>query len=187
MAKFRYVAKDMGGKTYRGTTEAMESKQCFPDLMIGMLRSGEGSGNLDQVTDRLAMQYEKEYKLTQQVRSAMTYPCILLVLCVAIAILIVTFILPQFQSLFDQMDSLPWVTTVLIAASDFLTKKWYLAILNLVREGKTHQIGSIMQTSGNAAMHTLNMDLSRLVKQGYISRENALAYTNNKAEIQQYL
>lgn len=61
------------------------------------------------------------------------------------------------------------------------------AILNLVREGKTHQIGSIMQTSGNAAMHTLNMDLSRLVKQGYISRENALAYTNNKAEIQQYL
>lgn len=61
------------------------------------------------------------------------------------------------------------------------------AILNLVREGKTHQIGSIMQTSGNAAMHTLNMDLSRLVKQGYISRENAFAYTNNKAEIQQYL
>ena len=61
------------------------------------------------------------------------------------------------------------------------------AILNLVREGKTHQIGSIMQTSGNAAMHTLNMDLSRLVKQGYISRENALAYTNSKAEIQQYL
>lgn len=68
MAKFRYVAKDMGGKTYRGTTEAMESKQCFPDLMIGMLRSGEGSGNLDQVTDRLAVQYEKEYKLTQQLR-----------------------------------------------------------------------------------------------------------------------
>lgn len=100
--------------------------------MIGMLRSGEGSGNLDQVTDRLAVQYEKEYKLTQQVRSTMTYPCILLVLCVAIAILIVTFILPQFQSLFDQMDSLPWVTTVLIAASDFLTKKWYLAILIVV-------------------------------------------------------
>ena len=223
MAKFRYVAKDMGGKTYRGTTEAtseaaliqqlreqelflvesknltkvkeykklkakqlaafcrelstllasgvslvramdilsdqegldpkekeiykdvlldlrkgiplseaMESKKCFPDLMIGMLRSGEGSGNLDQVTDRLAVQYEKDYKLTQQVRSAMTYPCILLVLCVVIAILIVTFILPQFQSLFDQMDSLPWVTTVLIAASDFLTKKWYLAILIVV-------------------------------------------------------
>lgn len=110
-------------------SEAMETKGCFPDLMIGMLRSGEGSGNLDQVTQRLAIQYEKDYKLTQQVKSAMTYPCVLLVLCVAIVILIVTFILPQFQSLFDQMDSLPWVTNVLIAASDFLTQKWYIAIL----------------------------------------------------------
>lgn len=72
-----------------------------------------------------------------------------------------------------------------VAATELLTGTD--AILNLVREGKTHQIGSIMQVSGNAAMHTLNMDLSRLVKQGYISRENALAYTNNKAEIQQYL
>lgn len=110
-------------------SEAMETKKCFPDLMIGMLRAGEGSGNLDQVTDRLATQYEKDYKLTQQVKSAMTYPCILLVMCVAIVILIVTFILPQFQSLFDQMDSLPVITNILIASSDFLVHKWYLALL----------------------------------------------------------
>lgn len=110
-------------------SDAMESKKCFPELMIGMIRSGEGSGNLDHVTERLSVQYEKDYKLTQQVRSAMTYPGILLVLCVAIVILIVTFILPQFQSLFDQMDSLPWMTNVLIAFSDFLVKRWYLALL----------------------------------------------------------
>lgn len=110
-------------------SEAMETKKCFPDLMIGMLRAGEGSGNLDQVTDRLATQYEKDYKLTQQVKSAMTYPCILLMMCVVIVILIVTFILPQFQSLFDQMDSLPVITNILIACSDFLVHKWYLALL----------------------------------------------------------
>lgn len=39
----------------------------------------------------------------------MTYPAVLLVLSVAVVILIVTFILPQFQSLFDEMDSLPWL------------------------------------------------------------------------------
>lgn len=61
------------------------------------------------------------------------------------------------------------------------------AVLNLVREGKTYQIANIMQASGNVAMHTLSMDLARLVKQGYISRENAIAFTNNKAEITQYL
>ena len=70
------------------------------------------------------MQYEKDYKLTQQVKSAITYPAVLLVLCVAIVILIVTFILPQFQSLFDQMDSLPVPTEILIAISDFLVQKW---------------------------------------------------------------
>ena len=59
----------------------------------------------------------------------MTYPVVLLVLCVAIVILIVTFILPQFQSLFDQMDSLPVPTEILIAISDFLVQKWYAALL----------------------------------------------------------
>lgn len=112
-------------------SDAMESKECFPDLMIGMIRSGEGSGNLDLVTQRLSLQYEKEHKLNQQVKSAMVYPCILLVLSVCIVILIVTFILPQFQSLFDQMDSLPLPTTILMSISDFLVKKWYLALLTL--------------------------------------------------------
>lgn len=127
----RDIYKDVLQDLKRGISlsDAMESKECFPDLMIGMIRSGEGSGNLDLVTQRLSIQYEKDYKLTQQVKSAMTYPCILLVLCVAIVILIVTFILPQFQSLFDQMESLPMITNILIAVSNFLVQKWYIALL----------------------------------------------------------
>ena len=62
------------------------------------------------------------------------------------------------------------------------------AILNLIREGKTHQISNIMQTAGSATgMHTLNMDLVRLLNQGYITREDARNYTNNRAELEQYL
>lgn len=127
----RDIYKDVLQDLKRGISlsDAMESKECFPDLMIGMIRSGEGSGNLDLVTQRLSIQYEKDYKLTQQVKSAMTYPCILLVLCVAIVILIVTFILPQFQSLFDQMESLTMITNILIAVSNFLVQKWYIALL----------------------------------------------------------
>ena len=127
----RDIYKDVLQDLKRGISlsDAMESKECFPDLMIGMIRSGEGSGNLDLVTQRLSVQYEKDYKLTQQVKSAMTYPCILLVLCVVIVILIVTFILPQFQSLFEQMESLPMITNILIAVSNFLVQKWYIALL----------------------------------------------------------
>lgn len=129
----RDIYKDVLQDLKRGISlsGAMESKECFPDLMIGMIRSGEGSGNLDLVTQRLSIQYEKDYKLTQQVKSAMTYPCILLVLCVVIVILIVTFILPQFQSLFDQMESLPMITNILIAVSNFLVQKWYIALLTV--------------------------------------------------------
>lgn len=129
----RDIYKDVLQDLKRGISlsDAMESKECFPDLMIGMIRSGEGSGNLDLVTQRLSVQYEKDYKLTQQVKSAMTYPCILLVLCVVIVILIVTFILPQFQSLFDQMESLPMITNILIAVSNFLVQKWYIALLTV--------------------------------------------------------
>lgn len=62
------------------------------------------------------------------------------------------------------------------------------AILNLIREGKTYQIANIMQTVGSATgMHTLNMDLVRLLNQGYITREDAKNYTNNRAELEQYL
>ena len=58
------------------------------------------------------------------------------------------------------------------------------AILNLIREGKTHQISAMMQAGGNAGMHTLNMDLSRLMRQGYITKERAREYTNNPAELE---
>ena len=62
------------------------------------------------------------------------------------------------------------------------------AVLNLIREGKTYQISNIMQTAGSATgMHTLNMDLVRLLNQGYITREDARNYTNNRAELEQYL
>lgn len=61
------------------------------------------------------------------------------------------------------------------------------AILNLIREGKTHQISSMMQAGGNAGMHTLNMDLSWLMRQGYITKERAREYTNNPAELEQYM
>lgn len=125
------IYREMLAELKRGTSlsEAMEMRRCFPELMLGMIRSGEGSGNIDEVMDRLALHYERDNRLKQQVQSAMTYPMVLVVMSVAVVILIVTFILPQFDELFSQMESLPLPTEILMAFSDFLIHKWYLALL----------------------------------------------------------
>ncbi len=110
---------------------AMENQEVFPSLMIGMIRAGEGTGNLDKVTGRLANHFEREYQMNSQVKSAMMYPMILAILAVAVVIIIVTFVLPQFSDLFSSMDELPTVTIILMGASGALTSYWYLFILGL--------------------------------------------------------
>lgn len=57
------------------------------------------------------------------------------------------------------------------------------AILNLIREGKTHQMPAMMQSGAAKGMHTLNMDLLRLMQEGYITQKEAVMYTNDKAEL----
>lgn len=127
-------------------SEAMEEQKCFPDLMLGMIRSGEGSGNIDSVMERLSLHYDRDNRLRQQVKSAMTYPCVLLVMSIAVVILIVTFILPQFDELFSEMESLPAVTEFLMGASDFLVNRWYVLLLVLFLLGVIfHTVGKIYQ------------------------------------------
>ena len=111
--------------------DALEAQQVFPALMLGMIRAGEGSGRLDRVAERLAVHYEKAHQMNQQVKSALMYPMILAVLSVAVVIVIVTFVLPQFSDLFSTMDSLPAVTLALMAFSDFMVTIWYLLLLGL--------------------------------------------------------
>lgn len=60
------------------------------------------------------------------------------------------------------------------------------AALNLMREGKTHQMSNIMQNASATGMHTLNMDLMRLVQIGAITKDTAIMHTNNKKELEQY-
>ncbi|MDR2109579.1 MAG: type IV pilus twitching motility protein PilT [Coriobacteriales bacterium] len=71
------------------------------------------------------------------------------------------------------------VATEILTGSD--------AVLSLIREGKYHQLGSTMQSSGNLGMHTLAADLVSLLNRGMITAEVAQASVNNKAELEQYL
>ena len=135
-AGLRRIYESVLGEVRKGSSlsAALEAQQVFPPLMLGMIRAGEGSGKLDQVAERLAIHYEKAHQMNQQVKSALMYPMILAILAVAVVIVIVTFVLPQFSDLFSTMDSLPGVTLALMAFSNFMVPngtKWYLMILGV--------------------------------------------------------
>ena len=129
-AGLRRIYENVLGEVRKGSSlsAALEAQQVFPTLMLGMIRAGEGSGKIDQVAERLAIHYEKAHQMNQQVKSALMYPMILAILAVAVVIVIVTFVLPQFSDLFSTMDSLPGVT---MAFSGFMVTKWYLIILGV--------------------------------------------------------
>lgn len=110
-------------------SDAMQNQgDAFPTLLINMIRSAESSGNLDKISMQMSSYYDKEYRLSQKVKSSMTYPKILCVMIVAVVAIIMGYVIPQFKSLFDSMDSLPIATTILLAISNFVKDRWYILI-----------------------------------------------------------
>jgi type IV pilus assembly protein PilC len=101
----------------------------FPDLLINMYRSAEAAGNLDKVSLRMAVHYDKQWRLGKKVKSAMTYPKILSFLIVVVVAIIMGFVLPRFQDLFSQMEKLPLATRILIGTSNFFVHDWIWLIL----------------------------------------------------------
>ena len=114
-------------------SDAMEDQGgCFPTLFVNMIRSAESGGNMDVTALNMAEYYSKEYRLKQKVKSSMTYPKILGALIVVVLIVIMGFVLPQFEGMFSQMDSLPPTTEILMGMSDFVAKKWYLLLFGII-------------------------------------------------------
>lgn len=92
----------------------------FSELFVSMVYVGEVSGGLDAVLDILAVQLEKENDLLSKVKGAMTYPAVVIVAMLGIAVLMLTYILPKILGVFKDMDvALPAMTVFVINLSDF--------------------------------------------------------------------
>jgi type IV pilus assembly protein PilC len=99
-----------------------------------MARAGEAGGVLDVVLDRLATFQEKAMKTTNKVKSAMVYPVVILSVAVAIVVILMIFVVPQFQKIFQDMLNgapMPALTQMIIDISDFM-KVNYIATLGIV-------------------------------------------------------
>ena len=116
----------LGGRTI---TESMTKFRAFPEMVVSMVRSGEENGRLDEAFQRCAALQESSMTLSSKLRSAMIYPCILLVLTLVLIIVMNTLVLPSFTGIFKQMGAqLPALTLGVMAVSDFIIHKWPILV-----------------------------------------------------------
>ncbi|WP_034383280.1 type II secretion system F family protein [Deinococcus sp. YIM 77859] len=93
----------------------------FNRLYINLVRAGETSGTLDSILERIAAFQEKELGLRGKIKSALTYPVVVLVFAIGITYFLLTTIVPQFAGILAQLNApLPLITRLLMAVSDFL-------------------------------------------------------------------
>ncbi|HEX2032034.1 MAG TPA: type II secretion system F family protein [Actinomycetota bacterium] len=103
--------------------------KAFPALYVAMCRAGETSGTLDQVLLRLAETLEREVSLRQRIKSAMTYPIVVLGLVVIILTAMLVFVVPQFEDLFADLGGvLPLPTRLLLKVSD-IVRSFFLFVV----------------------------------------------------------
>jgi len=102
----------------------------FDPLFVAMTRAGETGGVLDSALIRVADQLEKAEALRRQVKSAMTYPTVIITFAMVVVLALVTFLVPVFAGIFKEFGGeLPLITRVTVGASDFVKGFWYLIIV----------------------------------------------------------
>lgn len=114
------------------TAMRMQGK-VFPPILINMVEAGEASGNLEIAFERMATQFERENRLKALIKKAAIYPCIVGIIALAVIIVMLVVIIPNFESLFASMGTdLPFITKMIKGASDFVLDKWPFLLLGLV-------------------------------------------------------
>jgi len=134
--KFRVVLDQVVEGVERGDSfsESLgRFPKVFPALYVNMVKSGELSGELDEILKRLATLLEKQQRLIKRVRSALIYPAFVLTMALIILTLLMIFVVPTFTKIFSEMNSeLPGPTRFLIATSNVFINYWYVLIAGVV-------------------------------------------------------
>jgi type IV pilus assembly protein PilC len=103
---------------------------CFDRIYVNMIRAGEASGQLDTILQRLADYMEATEQLKREIRGAMTYPVVSMVMILGITVFLLVFIIPKFQDIFKALKvDLPLPTKIVLGVSTGLTDYWWNIIL----------------------------------------------------------
>lgn len=103
--------------------------EAFSDFLVNMIRSGETSGRLSEVLEYLADQEEKDYDLIVKIRGAMMYPAFIITGMIAVAFVLMTFVIPKLTDVLAQSGAaLPLPTRILVATSGIFARFWWLIL-----------------------------------------------------------
>lgn len=108
-------------------------KDIFPKILISMVESGEASGNIDEMMLRMSIHFEKENKINNKVKGAMTYPIILAFVAIVAVAFIMLFVMPTFIDMFESEGvTLPLITKMLLGLSSFLSNNTIVITLVII-------------------------------------------------------
>jgi len=113
--------------------DALSSQTGFDKLYCSLVKAGEAAGILDSILNKLAEFLEKQEKLKKQVKSALTYPVIVVFVGIVVIFGLMTFVVPQFVGMLKESNQeIPWVTQTVIDISDFFRNYTLLLIAGLI-------------------------------------------------------
>jgi type IV pilus assembly protein PilC len=113
----------------RGLSESLADHDDFPRLFVAMVKAGETAGMLDSVLLRVADTLEKDLELRRRIKSAMTYPVVVLIMAILLTIVMLVFIVPVFVGMFESLGgTLPMPTRVLLFVSSVIRRFWYVLV-----------------------------------------------------------
>ncbi|UCH23396.1 MAG: type II secretion system F family protein [Deltaproteobacteria bacterium] len=135
-ATFKKLLRDIKEQVEGGATLAESLKKYpkeFDDLFVNMIAAGEAGGILDTILRRLSVYMEKAARLKSKVKGAMTYPLVTLAIAIVVLAVILVFVIPVFQDMFEDFGSeLPAFTQLVVDASNFTKKNIIYIIIGLV-------------------------------------------------------
>jgi len=133
---WRSVIADLNTRVNEGSalSEAMEvNSEYFDPVYCSLIATGESSGHLVEMLDRLATLKQKQLRIRKSIVGALIYPIILVTLSIAIFTLLLTFVIPRFSVLFETLSvPLPASTQILVNISEFVRRFWWAIGLCLI-------------------------------------------------------
>lgn len=126
------ITKDVQSGAALGDAFGKHPK-AFSDVYVNMVRAGEAGGILDEILKRLAIQQEKNDSIKKKVKSAMTYPIILVVITIGAFFGLMLFVIPQIGKILLDLGGpdaqLPMITQVMLGISNFMVQRWYILLI----------------------------------------------------------